>query len=227
MSERLMLMSLRIIGLSFEVGEASLYLERALDLSRLTGFSKARARPSSDQLVIGRVLEVSPDRRIYTIVPPSVAWPWIFRRRVDPAEELEIERAIIWASRGASKRRAAFRSDPEREFADAVHTERMRQSLLENHRQAAERLAGGHRFPVIDHLPTPAPAREGLSAVRDQRGCRRPSREDVYLPARHLWPKLAEIQQISDLPDRPAVLKLRTFLLRALKSQSILKLLRL
>lgn len=156
-SELEMLISATVIRLSFGIGEPYLRLDYAIELARFAGISKGKAHEVVRRLERGRALEVSQDRCIYTFLPPSTAWPWLFKERVEFRLADELERGIVWAAKG-EKQAEFFGPTPEREFAEALAIERMRTSLVESHNAAAARYAGGFQFPVTDRSPRPAPA---------------------------------------------------------------------
>lgn len=152
-----MMVSATVIRLSFGIGEPYLRLDYAIELARLTGISKGKAHEVVRRLERGRALEVSKDRCIYTFLPPSKAWPWLFKERVEFHVADELERGIIWAAKG-EQQTEFFGPTPEREFAEALAVERMRSSLVESHHAAEARFSGTLQFPVTDRSPTPAPA---------------------------------------------------------------------
>ncbi len=159
-----MIVAATIIRLSFGIGEPFLRLDYAIELARLTGLHKSQVSEALRRLVVGRVLEVSADGCIYTFLPPSKAWPWIFKPRVDASSSDELERGIIWANKGGQRQGEFFDPPIEAEFAEALAIERMRAGLLDYHQAAVARYAGGNYFPVTDRLPTPAPAPQALSS---------------------------------------------------------------
>ena len=156
-TEREMVMASTIIRLSFVIGEPSLRIGAAIELAHLTGFSKGNSHGTVQKLVRARSLEVSPDKRVYTFLPPSHSWPWLWAPRVDGAMADEIEAGLIWANKGGPVQPELFAPGADREFAEALSIERMRSALLEYHQAACS--AGGRQgategkaehFPVKD-----------------------------------------------------------------------------
>lgn len=142
-NERAMVVAATVIRLSFVVGEPYLRLNHAIEIARLTGLSKGNAHAMVQVLVRGRALEVSDDGTIYTFLPPSKAWPWLFAPRVDALAANELERAIVWGN--TQRQGELFAPDPDREFAEALAIERMREALMEQHRWASTRLISADR----------------------------------------------------------------------------------
>lgn len=163
-SENEMVVAATIIRLSFVIGEPFLRLDYAIELARLTGLQKGKASEVVKRLTRGRALQVSADRCIYTFLPPSKAWPWLFDERVNPQIADELERGIVWANKGGQRQGELFSPPVEQEFAEALAIERMRAGLLEYHHAAAARFGGEHHFPATDRLLTPAPAPLELSS---------------------------------------------------------------
>lgn len=162
-SELEMVVAATVIRLSFVIGEPFLRIDHAVEIARLTGLSKGKSHEIVKRLIRGRALEVSADRCIYTFLPPSASWPWLFAERVEARVANELERGIVWANKGGPRQGEMWGPEPEQEFAEALAVERMRAGLLDYHQAAAARFAGGLDFPVTDRLPTTAPA-PGLSS---------------------------------------------------------------
>jgi len=163
LSENEMVIAGTVIRLSFEIGEPCVRLTYAKELSDATGILKSAVSTTVKKLHRNRALQVSQDRCVYTFLPPSKSWPWVYEMRADARLADETERGIIWANKG--EQQAEFFSPPvEQEFGEALAMERARESLLEFHNAAAARYAGGSIFPATDRLPTPAPAPHELSS---------------------------------------------------------------
>ena len=150
-SERQMVVAATVIRLSFVVGEPYLRLDYAVELARLTGLTKGNAHTTVQTLVRGRALEVSADGKLYTFLPPSKAWPWLFAPRVDARAANDLEGAIVWANTGGDRQGQLFAPDADREFTEALQIELMREALLERHRWATSQ-----HFPEKDRQPKPA-----------------------------------------------------------------------
>lgn len=151
-SEREMVVAATIIRLSFGIGQPSLRLSRAIEIAQLTGFSKGTSHDLVRRLETARALEVSRDRRIYTFLPPSQSWPWLFLPRfADPAGADEVEAGIIWANMGTAGEWGRVFGG-ERDFEEALGIERIRTSLIEQHAAAS---AAAQSFPVKDRAPKP------------------------------------------------------------------------
>lgn len=157
-SELEMVVSATVIRLSFVIGQPFLHLDHAIALAQLTGLSKGKAHDVVKRLVRSRALEVSLDRRIYTFLPPSQAWPWLFAPRVEGPIADELEAGIVWANTGVSKEWQALTATGDREFTEALAIERMRAGLIEQHQAATARFSPHKHFPVKDRQPKPAPA---------------------------------------------------------------------
>ena len=125
-SELELVMSATIIRLSFVIGEPFLHISHAIDLARLTGMSKGSAHGVVQRLVRSRALEVSADKRIYTFLPPSKAWPWLWAERVPAEVAAELEGALVWANADGQRRLDLFPRDGDRAFTEALAQERMR-----------------------------------------------------------------------------------------------------
>jgi hypothetical protein len=148
------LMASTIIRLSFGIGEPSLRVNYSIELAHLTGMSKGKSHDVIQRMITARAVEVSPDKKIYTFLPPSKAWPWLYGPRVRDQKAVdELETALIWANKGGPAQGELFAPSGDREFAEALHIERMREGLLEYHRAAITRFAGSKHFPAMDGTP--------------------------------------------------------------------------
>jgi len=156
LSEREMVISATIIRRSFVVGRPFVSLGAQAELATLTGISRGNVHETVARLIRGRALEVSADGRIYTFLPPSREWPWLYAPRHRTAEgrasaEL-LERAIDAAN--GTQQAELFGPGVERELAEALAIERMRAALIAHHRIA---IGDGPRdFPGSVCVPKPA-----------------------------------------------------------------------
>lgn len=161
LGDRQKLVAEKVIELSYELGQYSLELDRGVEMARLCGLSRHNAHTAVDDLLRGRVIERSEDRRIITFMPPSRNWPWLFRPRA--TEEAwraadELETAIRWRVTGVGRQGELFPASVEEELALALRIERIRTALYEHHQALCRRMpgsapaAGPQHFPVRDRV---------------------------------------------------------------------------
>ena len=159
LTERHLLLSLKVATLSFGRGQTFTWVQFQTDLATMIAMGRSHLGTVLGELREMKVLQVTVvwDGYLITPMPPTRAWGWNRRTRFkspsDEARSRQIEtelRLVRWPGQGE-----LLPEEPD--FQAALTLEVLRASLVEVHVQAAEAIRRGvFHFPVMDGLPKPA-----------------------------------------------------------------------